>query len=103
MPSFEEFQKSLTAQPASSNDDYKGPSNASLRNKRAGIGGRYSQAMRVAKDQLRIEGIPEDHLDAAAAIMVGNASAESELVPQTVHDSGTGYGIYGARDPAESC
>ena len=97
MPSFDEFQKSLAAKPASHNDDYKGPSSANLRNKRAGIGERYDQAMRVAMDQLRHEGIPEANLHAAAAIMVGNASAESELVPQTVHDRNTGYGIYGAR------
>jgi hypothetical protein len=53
--------------------------------------------MRAAKDQLRLEGVPEDHLDAAAAALVGNAIAESQLNPRAVHDSGTGYGIYGAR------
>jgi hypothetical protein len=53
-------------------------------------------AMRIAKDQLRQEGVPEEHLDAAAAALVGNAIAESSLNHRAVHDSGTGYGIYGA-------
>jgi hypothetical protein len=35
-------------------------------------------------------------LDAAAAGLVGNAIAESQLNPRAVLDSGTGYGIYGA-------
>jgi Phage tail lysozyme len=34
---------------------------------------------------------------AAAAALVGNAIAESQLNPRAMHDSGTGYGIYGAR------
>jgi hypothetical protein len=67
--------------------------------KRAGLGARYAQAMSVAEDQLAKLGVSKEHLRAAAAIMVGNASAESELIPSTVHDQGTGYGIYGARDP----
>jgi hypothetical protein len=53
--------------------------------------------VRVAEDELKRQGIAPEHLHAAAAIMVGNASAESELIPSTVHDAGTGYGIYGAR------
>jgi hypothetical protein len=65
--------------------------------KRTGLGARYAQAMSVAEDQLAKLGVSKEHLRAAAAIMVGNASAESELIPSTVHDQGTGYGIYGAR------
>jgi Phage tail lysozyme len=79
-------------------DDYKG-SYIHSGEKRRGLGVRYGQAMRIAEDQLRKEGIPEGNIRAAAAIMVGNASTESELIPSTVHDHGTGYGIYGARDP----
>jgi Phage tail lysozyme len=61
------------------------------------VHGDAGAAMRAAKDQLRLEGVPEEHLDAAAAALVGNAIAESQLNPRAVQDSGTGYGIYGAR------
>src|SRR5205807_4690650 len=65
------------------------------------VHGSAADAMRWAKDQLRKEGVPEEHLDAAAAALVGNAIAESGLNPQAIHDknprTGTfGYGIYGA-------
>jgi len=61
---------------------------------------RYRLSMKVAEDELRKQGMPEDKIRGAAAIIVGNASAESELIPQTRHEAGgTGYGIYGA-DPA---
>ena len=53
--------------------------------------------MKFAMDQLRKEGVPEKNLKNAAAVMVGEAIAESGLRPSTVHDHGTGYGIYGAR------
>ena len=56
------------------------------RQKRVGLNDRYQQAMRIAEDQLRREGVSEANIHAAAAIMVGNASAESELIPQTQHD-----------------
>ena len=81
------------------NDDDKGPYRSPGRpgDKRAGLGARYVQSMRVAEDELRRQGVPAENLRAAAAILVGNASAESELIPWTVHDYGTGYGIYGAR------
>jgi hypothetical protein len=55
------------------------------------------EAMNVAMDQLRKEGVPEESIRPAAALLVGNALAESGLNPETVHDNGTGYGIYGAR------
>lgn len=55
--------------------------------------------MAYAIDQLRKEGVPEANLELAAAHLVGQATMESGLNPQTVHDKGTGYGIYGARDP----
>jgi hypothetical protein len=53
--------------------------------------------MKAAMDQLRKEGVPEDHLRAAAAHLVGQADMESGLDPNKPHDGGTGYGIYGAR------
>jgi murein DD-endopeptidase MepM/ murein hydrolase activator NlpD len=55
--------------------------------------------MRYAMDQLRREGVPEDKLRGAAAQLVGQAQNESNLNPNLPHDGGTGYGIYGARDP----
>lgn len=68
----------------------------------AGGGGSASAAsrasmMKVAMDQLRKEGVPEDKLRAAAANLVGQADMESGLDPSKSHDSGTGYGLYGAR------
>lgn len=64
----------------------------------AGTGsGAQSAAMDAAMSQLAAEGVPEANRRAAAAVMVGQAVAESGLNPNTVHDSGTGYGIYGAR------
>lgn len=50
-----------------------------------------------AMDQARKEGISEEHVDAAASLMLAQAMAESGLNPRAVHDQGTGYGIYGAR------
>jgi len=55
--------------------------------------------MAYAMDQLRREGVPEKQLRQSAAHLVGQATMESGLDPNKVHDSGTGYGIYGARDP----
>ena len=56
-----------------------------------------SEYMNWAEDQLRKEGVPEENLRPAAAIMVGQAAAESDLNPNKPHDNGTGFGIYGAR------
>ncbi|MRI57702.1 hypothetical protein D8770_27955, partial [Methylobacterium sp. DB1607] len=60
---------------------------------------RTSDMMAWAMDQLRREGVPEQHLRQSAAHLVGQATMESGLDPNKVHDHGTGYGIYGARDP----
>ena len=60
---------------------------------------RTSEMMAYAMDQLRREGVPEAHLRQSAAHLVGQAHMESGLDPNKVHDGGTGYGIYGARDP----
>ena len=60
---------------------------------------RTGQMMAYAMDQLRREGVPEGQLRQAAAHLVGQAHMESGLDPNKVHDGGTGYGIYGARDP----
>jgi hypothetical protein len=65
-----------------------GPSNA-----------KTATAMQAAMDQLKKEGVPTEHLRAAAAMLVGQAMSESSLLPTQSHDHGTGYGIYGARDP----
>lgn len=58
---------------------------------------RMGQMMAYAMDQLRREGVPESNLRQAAAHLVGQAHMESGLNPNTVHDQGTGFGIYGAR------
>ena len=60
---------------------------------------RTGEMMRYAMDQLRREGVLESQLRQAAAHLVGQAQMESGLDPNKVHDGGTGYGIYGARDP----
>ncbi|MHC2104409.1 hypothetical protein [Methylobacterium sp. CM6246] len=60
---------------------------------------RTGQMMAYAMDQLRREGVPEEKLRESAAHLVGQATMESGLDPNKVHDGGTGYGIYGARDP----
>lgn len=69
----------------------------------SGVGTRGSartgQMMSYAMDQLRREGVPQDKLRDAAAHLVGQAHMESGLDPNKVHDGGTGFGIYGARDP----
>ncbi|SFL42340.1 hypothetical protein [Methylobacterium pseudosasicola] len=69
------------------------------RAERGGGSARTGDMMRYAMDQLRQEGVPEDRLREAAAHLVGQATMESGLDPNKVHDGGTGYGIYGARDP----
>lgn len=58
---------------------------------------RIATAKRAAMDQLRREGVPEANLEEGANLLVGQALSESRLNPRTVHDQGTGYGIYGAR------
>jgi hypothetical protein len=60
---------------------------------------RMGDMMGYAMDQLRREGVPEANLRKAAANLVGQAHMESGLDPNKTHDDGTGYGIYGARDP----
>ncbi len=54
-------------------------------------------AMEVAIDQLRKEKVSEQSLVYAAALVVGQALAESWLNPRATHDEYTGFGIYGAR------
>ncbi len=60
-------------------------------------GGSISTAMNAAMHQLRMEGVPDANLRAAAAHLTGQAIMESSLNPAAVHDNHTGYGIYGAR------
>ncbi|MFB0491949.1 hypothetical protein ABIE45_004535 [Methylobacterium sp. OAE515] len=69
------------------------------RAERGGGAARTGEMMAYAMDQLRREGVPEERLREAAAHLVGQATMESGLDPNKVHDGGTGYGIYGARDP----
>ena len=78
--------------------DAGGPRLSGIRGSGAGPA-RTGQMMAYAMDQLRREGVPEDRLREAAAHLVGQATMESGLDPNKVHDQGTGYGIYGARDP----
>jgi Phage tail lysozyme len=58
---------------------------------------RISSAMTAAEDQLKADGVAAIHLRYAAAAMVANAWAESNLIPTKIHDHNTGFGIYGAR------
>jgi hypothetical protein len=51
------------------------------------------------EDQLRKEGVPEANVKEAANLLAGQALMESGLDPTKTHDKGTGYGIFGARDP----
>lgn len=60
-------------------------------------GNRIADAKAAFKDQLRREGVPEGNLEEASNLLAGQALAESGLKPDTTHDAGTGYGIYGAR------
>lgn len=60
-------------------------------------GDKYARAKAAAADQLRKEGVPEANINAASSLLVGQAEAESNLNPNMSHDSGTGYGVYGAR------
>ena len=64
----------------------------------AASGGRVAQAKQYAMDQLRHEGVKDENLEPAAAMLTGQALAESNLNPNLTHDQGTGYGIYGARN-----
>jgi len=61
------------------------------------IGERIATAKEAMEDQLRKEGVPEANIKEAANLLAGQALTESKLQPDTSHDSGTGYGIYGAR------
>lgn len=54
-----------------------------------------SPVARMAFDEFVKAGYPP----AAAAALVGNMYAESGYNPKAVHDGGTGYGLYGYRDP----
>ena len=56
--------------------------------------------MKSFADELRKQGVPEANLPYAVAAMAGQVQGESGFNPKAVHDSGTGYGIYGARDPS---
>jgi murein DD-endopeptidase MepM/ murein hydrolase activator NlpD len=58
---------------------------------------RIATAKAAMEDQLIKEGVPADKAKEGANLMAGQAIAESWLNPNTVHDAGTGYGIYGAR------
>jgi Phage tail lysozyme len=58
---------------------------------------RIAAAKAAFADQLRQEGVPEANIEEAANLLAGQGLAESGLNPRTVHDRGTGYGIYGAR------
>lgn len=56
----------------------------------------FKDVLESAMEQLRLEGVPDQHLRSAAAHLAGQAYAESGLNPNVYHDGGIGYGIYGA-------
>jgi TP901 family phage tail tape measure protein len=58
---------------------------------------RIATAKAAMKDQLIKEGVPPANAEEASNLLAGQALAESGMNPRASHDSGTGYGIYGAR------
>jgi hypothetical protein len=88
-----------SAGPGAGAPDAGAPRGNGSGNKRAA---RTADMMAWAMDQLRREGVPEQHLRQAAAHLVGQAHMESGLDPNKQHDfengRPTGYGIYGARN-----
>jgi hypothetical protein len=54
--------------------------------------------MGALESQLSREGVSQGNLRPAAAALAGNVIQESRINPSAVHDDGTGYGIYGARN-----
>jgi hypothetical protein len=96
--------RSLRARGSGSGGDASGISpftgkspGAPVANARTGV------SMKAMMEQLKDEGVPQDHRRAAAAMLVGQAQSESQLIPTAQHDPHngvfTGYGIYGAGDP----
>jgi hypothetical protein len=71
---------------------------AGLMASRGATGQNTAKFMEYAKDELRKQGVPEKNLNHAAALLAGQAQAESNINPNLSHDGGTGYGIYGARN-----
>lgn len=55
--------------------------------------------MKSFASELRKKGVPEANIPYAVAALGGQVQQESGFNPRTEHDRGTGYGIYGARDP----
>jgi len=100
-----------TGTPAADGGDQSGTGTGAARNRLmhheapSGTGGKFKHAddetMRkeyaAARAQLKAEGVPDAELDTATQALIGQAIAESGGNPNTVHDKGTGYGIYGAR------
>ena len=63
-----------------------------------GNGGRNGPIMaKFMEDELRKNGLNPEAAKYGAAALAGNAMQESNGNPTTIHDGGTGYGIYGAR------
>jgi hypothetical protein len=55
--------------------------------------------MKAFASELRRQGVPAENIPYAVAALAGQVQAESSFNPTLEHDQGTGYGIYGARDP----
>ena len=55
--------------------------------------------MQAFADELRKKGVSPENLSFAVAALAGQVQQESGFNPTLTHDKGTGYGIYGARDP----
>lgn len=71
------------------------------RARKATISGKSNQEiiMKSFADELRKKGVSAENLPYAVAALAGQVQQESRFNPQAVHDSNSGYGIYGARDP----
>jgi hypothetical protein len=54
--------------------------------------------MKSFASELKKKGVPPESVPYAVSALSGQVKVESNFNPSVVHDGGTGYGIYGARD-----
>jgi hypothetical protein len=54
--------------------------------------------MKSFASELKKKGVPAESVPYAVSALSGQVKVESGFNPNSVHDGGTGYGIYGARD-----
>lgn len=69
--------------------------------RKSGVSGKDNKeiVMKAFADELRKKGVSPENLPFAVSALSGQVQAESKFNPSVEHDKGTGYGIYGARDP----